>query len=82
MTDFKEGDRVRVKNWDDMVQEFELDVDNDISILDKYIFNHEMEIYCGNLATFIGQEFIFDEKDEGRDEWWWIKEMFVLNKEI
>lgn len=61
--EFKVGDRVRIKDWDDMVREFgEPDSDGDIKIVGSYKYGNttrsyttwflgEMRGYCGRVAT-------------------------------
>lgn len=67
--EFKIGDRVRIRDWDDMVREFgEPDSDGDIKIVvpynihnteSQYItwFIQEMRILCGRVATIDGIDF-------------------------
>ena len=42
---YKVGDKVRVRQWDDMAREFGLDEYGDIAM--SYFFSKEMEKYCG-----------------------------------
>lgn len=52
MRQFKIGDMVKIKSWEEMVEEFELDEDGDISIRNGYtFFSIEMREFCGNIIT-------------------------------
>ncbi len=45
---FKVGDRVRFREWEDMVKEFGTDDENDISVsMDQVYFLHTMRFLCG-----------------------------------
>lgn len=46
--DFKVGDRVVVRDWDDMAAEYDVDFEGDIHIEEEHIyFTKSMEQYCG-----------------------------------
>lgn len=57
-TDFKVGDLVRIRSWDDMAKEFGVDYNGDITC--KCYFNHDMRRLCGIEFKITG----FDEYDE------------------
>ena len=46
---FKVGDRVVIREWDDMAAEFGVDSDNDINC--RMTFIEPMRYYCGQTAT-------------------------------
>lgn len=48
-TNFKAGDKVRIRPWEDMEKEFGLDESGDIKC--KYTFTLEMKKYCGTEFT-------------------------------
>lgn len=56
MTQYKVGDKVRIRQWDDMVAEFGTDADGDIPI-DEIFFSIEMRDLCG-------REFVVHKTDE------------------
>lgn len=72
--EFKVGDRVRIKDWDDMVREFgEPDSDGDIEITIPCEFGNitrtcttwfleEMRRYCGRVATVDETGWVFWER--------------------
>ena len=79
--EFKVGDRVRIKDWDDMVREFgEPDSDGDIKIVVPYKYGNttrsyttwflgEMRRYCGRVATV---------NETGWGVWEYVKECGLL----
>ena len=48
---YKVGDRVRVRDWDDMEKEFGLDSDGDIN--SNICFTEKMREYCGNVYEIV-----------------------------
>lgn len=50
--EFKVGDRVRIRQWDDMMEEFGIDNDGDIQ-LSAEVFTNDMRELCGKIATVI-----------------------------
>lgn len=48
---FKVSDRVRVRSWEEMLKEFGLDDDGDISIPGEPCFNRAMQYLCGRKFT-------------------------------
>lgn len=66
------GDRVRIREWDDMAEEFGID---DGSILCQYHFPEAMKEACGRTATVRsvdtsgGVELGFDEVEMGKRCW-------------
>jgi len=51
MSKFKVGDRVKVREWDDMVKEFGVDSAGDIRC--RCCFTRSMRKYCGEIKTVI-----------------------------
>lgn len=47
---YKVGDRVLIRQWDDMVKEFGLDKDGDI-VCSPFPFIADMKVYCGQVLT-------------------------------
>ncbi len=72
MNKFKNGDRVRIRKWDDLVSEFGLDEDGDVSC--NGCFNKEMRHLCGREATICSvrdKEFeLTDWSDASGDLYW------------
>ena len=54
---YKVGDKVKVRKWDDMVSEFDVDYSGDIETPSFY-FTKEMQRFCGKIVTI---------KDQGVD---------------
>ena len=51
---YKEGDKVLVREWDDMKKEYALDESGSIVIPDcNYVFNSFMQKYCGTVLTIL-----------------------------
>ena len=72
---YKVGDKVRVRKWDDMVEEFGEYIESiDIPICS---FTKEMREYCGEIVTIKeikdGNSYYIKEDNE---EWYWVDEMF------
>lgn len=51
MNEYKVGDVLRVRQWDDMEHEFGLNGGSDSSIRCRYTFTREMEYMCGAIFT-------------------------------
>ena len=73
---YKVGDKVRVKNYNDLKNEYELDRFGFINT-PRCDFNHDMEKYCGKVVTIketcnLGYKI---KEDKGR--WIWVDEMFT-----
>lgn len=49
--DYSVGDRVRIRQWDDMVDEFGLDSSGDIKV--PSVFTSEMKKLCGKTAVIV-----------------------------
>lgn len=70
---YKVGDKVKVREWDDMVEEFGTDEDGDIGC--NLCFIKYMEKYCGEEMTVsrvLTGYYILEEDDEG---WQWTDDM-------
>lgn len=50
---YKVGDKVKVRKWDDMASEFDIDASGDIA-LPTIFFTKEMEKFCGKIVTIQG----------------------------
>ena len=78
---YKVGDKVRVKTWERLVEEYDLEEDADgkyISIKGKdAIFDEDMKKFCGKVVTINGilgdTYIIYEDEYEG---WEWTDEMF------
>ena len=58
---YKVGDKVKVRGWDDMVSEFDLDARGDIE-LPGIFFTKKMEKFCGKIVTIQEREVDLDGK--------------------
>ena len=75
---YKVGDKVKVKNCDDLKNEYELDCFGFINT-PRCAFNHGMEKYCGKVVT-IKETYSFGYKiNEDNGRWTWTDEMFANN---
>lgn len=82
MPNFKPGDRVRVREWDDMEKEFGLTNNGNIRV--NGIFLQTMSYLCGQTATVQSiygcgnQRFtlLWDTPDEKRTQWIFSEDMF------
>ncbi len=74
MSDFCIGDRVVIREWDDMLEEFKATVYQEgIDMLDGCIFSHNMKHLCGRTATIIdiyGNGILLDFDDKSGDIDW------------
>lgn len=64
---YKVGDRVRIKTWEKMAQEFGVNEDGDIRMTGLYYFTRLMKKYCGNIYTIKNVNFDHSYKLEGID---------------
>jgi hypothetical protein len=75
---FKVGDKVRVRKWEDMENEFGLNVHGDINC--KYSFVNDMTRYCGQIVTiknvFSGHYCIEEDGKFYPIHWIWTDDMF------
>ena len=62
----KVGDKVTIRQWDDMAEEFGVDYDGDIKC--KNIFIPDMRKYCGKTFTIVDIEGSIVPHDEGSIE--------------
>lgn len=69
--DFKVGDRVRVKSW----EEIEKTLDDYCECRGVY-FNNEMEEFCGKIIELTESDPCYARafKNSGRDSWEWVEE--------
>lgn len=92
---FKVGDRVRIRQWDDMVKEFGLTVDGHIPFTKtcSTTFMDDMKYLCGRTATITSINYNTEEVDldfddkSGDTDWYFylgaieIEEKKVINKQ-
>ena len=76
---YKVGDKVRVRQWDDMVKEFGFfdDLKKDIDIL-GCLFTNNMKKFCGSVVTISNiasdnSRYLIKEDDQN---WYWTDDMF------
>lgn len=76
---YKVGDKVRVRQWDDMVEEFGFSDKTETGIgIPGCIFVNNMKKFCNSVVTISKIEcgnsrYLVEEDDE---DWYWIDEMF------
>lgn len=75
MSRFKIGDKVRVREWEDMANEFFVDMRGDIQC--KVSFVKEMGKYCGKIVTISGACGQLYDIAEDKGEWDWSEDMFI-----
>lgn len=81
MRNFKVGERVKVKKWEDMVAFYGIDDDGSIDTLGGYVFEPVMKKYCEQKATIIGVDnykvaLVFDNEELGNPrEYVWTMNM-------
>lgn len=51
--EFKVGDKVRIRQWDDMAEEFGVS-DWEFKIFCKFCFTTHIRMFCGEIATIVG----------------------------
>lgn len=82
-TNFKVGDRVRIREWEDMEKEYGIIARNSINVL--YHFNNKMKYLCGRTATIKhkdGKEVVLDFDDKsGNINWTYSTDMIEKVKE-
>lgn len=74
----KIGDKVRVRQWDDMVNEFGLNCDDDIKVINELSFVEEMKECCGQILTIsrINENDTYVSYDCFENSWEWVDGMF------
>lgn len=80
-TTFAVGDRIRIREWDDMAEEFGVDEDSEIPC--KYIFTQEMRVFCGQEYTISvtktnpdgTQRLYFEDAENEEDDFSWSSDM-------
>ena len=75
---YKVGDKVKVREWDDMAKEFRIDEDGDIDTGRNCFFVGDMKKFCGKTVTIVasnGQVY----KIAGDDDWYFVDEMLNDN---
>ena len=90
---FNVGDRVRVRQWDDMEHCYELDYAGDIRFVDKSpFFIAAMKYLCGKAGTITGvtkdkwncgvDEVTIEFDDVFGDNWWYSNLMFEPEEDL
>ena len=77
---YKAGDKVKVRKWDDMVEENVIDYDGDIWLENGYFYSG-MRGFCGDMVTIsvcYGDGAYSIEEDNG--EWLWTDNMFEKHR--
>lgn len=72
---YKVGDKVRVRQWDDMAKEFGFFGCN-IDILGRCLFTNSMKKFCGSVVTISASDnsrYLIKEDDQN---WYWTDDMF------
>ena len=58
---FQVGDKVQIREWDDMENEFGLDFDGDINC--RFTFTKNMKTYCGQTLIIKDMSYIYEYDD-------------------
>lgn len=80
---YKVGDKVRVRQWDDMAKEFGFTNSNEYYIdIPDCTFLDRMKKFCGSVVTISNivcgdSRYLIEEDDE---DWYWVDEMFESYK--
>lgn len=74
MSKYKVGDKVRVREWEDMANEFGIDACGDIDC--EISFVTSMAMFCGRVVTIKDVNGNFYEIEEDNGEWEWRDYMF------
>ena len=72
---YKVGDKVRVRQWDDMAREFRVNKYGNIDV-GNILFSKAMKRYCGKVLTI---DYIFNNRyyvEEAPMYIWWSDDMF------
>lgn len=75
---YRAGDKVRVREWDDMAQEFGLDDSGQINCRFGFIFL--MRKYCGDIVTIKKVRSTGYRIEEDKEKWNWTDDMFEASK--
>lgn len=75
MSKYKVGDKVRVREWDDMVKEFGIDKSGDINC--RVAFIQEMKGLCGKIVTISNVKEGSYKIKEDKEFWRWTDDMLV-----
>lgn len=77
---YKAGDRVRVREWDDMAREFGVDGTDHINCSFGFVLS--MRKYCGNIVTIQKASSTGYEIEEDEEGWRWSDDMFEMPKNV
>lgn len=67
---YEVGDKVLIRQWDDMVAEFGVDKDGDIKTHPISILAGTMKEFCGTAATIIDQGECYEISEDAGVHWW------------
>lgn len=78
---YKEGDKVRIREWNDMAREYGVDEDGAIDC-PPIFFTSDMKRYCGKIMTIESVhkdsfENVFYDMEEDREGWQWADFMLI-----
>lgn len=76
--EYKVGDRVRIKTWEKMAQEFGVDEDGDIQTSNTFYFNKSMKQYCEKIYVIKNANYYngYYYRLEGIDDYTFNNDMF------
>lgn len=76
--EYKVGDRVRIKTWEKMAQEFDVDEDGDIRTSNTFYFNKSMKQYCEKIYVIKNANYYngYYYRLEGIDDYTFNDDMF------
>lgn len=81
MSKFKVGDKVRVRFWDSMEQEYGINVWGNINV--RCAFTPEMRRFCGKVVTIdtVSDRGVYKIKED-KGDYYWSDGMFVLKRRM
>ena len=84
-TEFRKGDLVRIREWDDMVNSFGLNEDKGIPVNDFLYFVPEMKRFCGRICRiehiFLGGCVKLNKNLDPKNNWLFSTNMLELIEE-
>lgn len=75
---YKVGDKVKVRGWDDMASEFDVNDFGDIELSQKIDFTKEMKKFCGKIVTIQGHDVdgCYEILEDAEHEFYFSNDMF------
>ena len=75
---YKVGDKVKVRGWDDMASEFDVNDFGDIELSQKIDFTKEMKKFCGKIVTIQGHDVdgYYEILEDAEHEFYFSNDMF------